>query len=90
MFAKELLLQCMVKSVDVLEGILDGFLAISTDISQTAKALGPSPSTYAYLKGIYLLIHQTLMGSKLRILLELLYRGCIGSGIRRGCSRWLV
>lgn len=52
MFAKELLLQCMVKSVDVLEGILDGFLAISTDISQTAKALGPSPSTYAYLKGI--------------------------------------
>jgi hypothetical protein len=50
-FAKELLLQCMVKSVDVLEGILDGFLAISTDISQTAKALGPSPSTYAYLKG---------------------------------------
>jgi hypothetical protein len=53
MFAKELLLQCMVKSVSVLEGVLDGFLAISTDISQTAKALGPSPSTYAYLKGTY-------------------------------------
>jgi hypothetical protein len=49
-FAKELLLQCMVKSVDVLEGVLDGFLAMSTDISQTAKALGPSPSTYTYLK----------------------------------------
>lgn len=42
----------MVKSVDVLEGVLEGFLAISTDISQTAKALGPSPSTYAYLKGV--------------------------------------
>lgn len=43
----------MVKSVDVLEGVLDGFLAMSTDISQTAKALGPSPSTYTYLKGSF-------------------------------------
>lgn len=87
-YAKEMLLQCMAKSMDVLEGILDGYLSMSSDLIRTAKPLGPQPSIYGHLKGTCYVADLT--DKFFEMLTSSFCRIHFGTRIRRVCPRWRV